>query len=58
MKGRFNRTITDNNKQKEKTMETLGYIYAAIQYVFEKKFSVDETLEMIRTKLLEQGKST
>ena len=39
-------------------METLGYIYAAIQYVFEKKLSVDKALEMIRTKLLEQDKST
>lgn len=37
-------------------METLGYIYAVLLYVFEKKISPEEALEMIRDKFLEQDK--
>ena len=36
-------------------MKTLGYIYAVILYVFKEKISVNNALEMIRAKILEQG---
>lgn len=39
-------------------METLGYIYTIILYVLKKKISVEDALEMISAKLLEQDKET
>jgi hypothetical protein len=50
--------LATNNKQKGKSMETLGYIYIIILYVFKKKISVEAPLEMIRAKLLEDEKET
>ena len=37
-------------------METLGYIYVIILYACKKKISVEDALEMIRKKILEQNK--
>ena len=39
-------------------METLGYIYTIILYALKKKISVEDALEMIREKILEQDKET
>lgn len=39
-------------------METLGYIYGIMICVFNKKISVEEALEIIRAKLLEQDKDS
>lgn len=39
-------------------MKTLGYIYVIILYAYKKKISVEDALEMIRAKLLEQDKET
>ena len=39
-------------------METLGYIFTIILYALKKKISVEDALEMIREKILEQDKET
>ena len=49
-----------NRQQQTKgiTMKKLGYIYAVILYVFKKKISVEDALEMIRAKILEPDEET